>query len=195
MLLVLLPINEGCTATSLRLSRAPRGIGCWYRRSVTVVCQMTEGELSLHHSPRLGRRAAGPVLSIPELRTLEGIPSGTWPRSLRCDERAGFVRSTRGQSGRYTLARPATEIAVGEALAALGGRLYDGTFCQCHGGSQRMCTHLSECSIRPVWKQVQDLVDDVLSRLTLQHLRGSERERSARATSRAVALACLPRGG
>ena len=81
---------------------------------------------------------------------------------------------------------------MSDALAALGGRLYDGTFCQRHGGSQRMCTHLSDCSIRPVWKQVQDLVDDVLSRLTLQNLLCSEQEMSARATSRAVALPADP---
>jgi len=55
-----------------------------------------------------------------------------------------------------------------------------------------MCTHLSECSIRPVWKQVQGLVDEVLSRLTLEHLLCSEQEMSARASSRAVVLPLHP---
>ena len=152
----------------------------------------SQEEYGLRCLVQLGRHAGGPVLTIPELSRLEGISVSHVAKIMRALRRAGFVRSTRGQSGGYTLARPATEIAVGEALAALGGRLYDGTFCQRHGGSQRMCTHLSECSIRPVWKQVQDLVDDVLSRLTLQHLLGSELEMSARATPRAVALPIYP---
>ena len=152
----------------------------------------SQEEYGLRCLVQLGRHAGGPVLTIPELSKLEGISVSHVAKIMRARRRAGFVRSTRGQSGGYTLARPAAEIAVGEALAALGGRLYDGTFCQRHGGSQRMCTHLSECSIRPVWKQVQDLVDDVLSRLTLQHLLCSEQEMSARATSRAVALPTYP---
>ena len=152
----------------------------------------SQEEYGLRCLVQLGRHAGGPVLTIPELSKLEGISVSHVAKIMRALRRAGFVRSTRGQSGGYTLARPATEIAVGEALAALGGRLYDGTFCQRHGGSQRMCTHLSECSIRPVWKQVQDLVDDVLSRLTLQNLLCSELEMSARATSRAVALPAYP---
>jgi Rrf2 family protein len=152
----------------------------------------SQEEYGLRCLVQLGRHAGGPVLTIPELSKLEGISVSHVAKIMRALRRTGFVRSTRGQSGGYTLARPASEIAVGEALAALGGRLYDGTFCQRHTGSQRMCTHLSECSIRPVWKQVQDLVDDVLSRLTLQHLLGSEQEMSARATPRAVALPIYP---
>ena len=152
----------------------------------------SQEEYGLRCLVQLGRHAGGPVLTIPELSRLEGISVSHVAKIMRALRRAGFVRSTRGQSGGYTLARPATEIAVGEALAALGGRLYDGTFCQRHGGSQRMCTHLSECSIRPVWKQVQDLVDDVLSRLTLQHLLGSELEMSARASGYATPLPMQP---
>lgn len=152
----------------------------------------SQEEYGLRCLVQLGRHAGGPVLTIPELSRLEGISVPHVAKIMRVLRRAGFVRSTRGQSGGYSLARPASEVAVGEALAALGGRLYDGTFCQRHGGALRLCTHLSECSIRPVWKQVQDLVDEVLSRLTLEHLLCSEQEMNARATSRAVALALHP---
>jgi Rrf2 family protein len=152
----------------------------------------SQEEYGLRCLVQLGRHAGGPVLTIPEISKLEGISVPHVAKIMRALRKAGFVRSTRGQSGGYTLARPASEIAVGEALAALGGRLYDGTFCQRHGGAQRLCMHLSDCSIRPVWKQVQDLVDEVLSRLTLQHLLCTEQEMSARATSRAVPLPVSP---
>ena len=148
----------------------------------------SQEEYGLRCLVQLGRHAGGPVLTIPEISRLEGISVPHVAKIMRALRKTGFVRSTRGQSGGYSLSRPAAEIAVGEALAALGGRLYDGTFCQRHGGSQRLCTHLSDCSIRPVWKQVQDLVDEVLSRLTLQHLLCTELEMFARAGSRGVPL-------
>lgn len=152
----------------------------------------SQEEYGLRCLVQLGRHADGRVLTIPEISRLEGISVPHVAKIMRALRKAGFVTSTRGQSGGYTLARPAAEIAVGEALAALGGRLYDGTFCQRHGGSQKMCTHLSDCSIRPVWKQVQDLVDEVLNRLTLQHLLCSEQEMFARAGARAVPLPLYP---
>jgi len=152
----------------------------------------SQEEYGLRCLVQLGRHAGGPVLTIPELSRLEGISVPHVAKIMRALRKAGFVRSTRGQSGGYTLARPASEIPVGEALAALGGRLFDSTFCQRHAGVERLCTHLSDCSIRPVWRQVQDLVDQVLSRLTLQHLLCSEEEMSARATSRAVGLPVYP---
>jgi Rrf2 family protein len=152
----------------------------------------SQEEYGLRCLVQLGRHTDGRVLTIPELSRLEGISVPHVAKIMRVLRRAGFVRSTRGQSGGYTLARRASQIAVGEALAALGGRLYDGSFCQRHGGSLRTCMHLSDCSIRPVWQQVQELVDEVLSRLTLEHLLGSEQEMSARATSRAVPLPMYP---
>ena len=152
----------------------------------------SQEEYGLRCLVQLGRHAGGPVLTIPEISRREGITVSHVAKIMRVLRRAGFVRSTRGQSGGYTLARPASQIAVGEALAALGGRLFDGKFCDRHSGMERLCTHLSDCSIRPVWRQVQDLVDEVLSRLTLEHLLCSEQEMSARATSRAVPLPMHP---
>jgi Rrf2 family protein len=154
----------------------------------------SQEEYGLRCLVQLGRHADGRVLTIPELSRLEGISVPHVAKIMRVLRKAGYVRSTRGQAGGYTLARPASEIPVGEALAALGGRLYDGSFCQRHGGSQRLCTHLSDCSIRPVWKQVQDLVDEVLSRLNLQHLLCTEQEMFARAGSRSVTLPLHPTG-
>jgi Rrf2 family protein len=152
----------------------------------------SQEEYGLRCLVQMGRHAGGPVLTISEISRLEGISVPHVAKIMRALRKAGFVRSTRGQAGGYSLARPAAEIAVGEALAALGGRLFDGSFCQRHGGVERLCTHLSDCSIRPVWRQVQDLVDQVLSRLTLQHLLCSEEEMRAWATSRTVGLPVLP---
>jgi Rrf2 family iron-sulfur cluster assembly transcriptional regulator len=92
---------------------------------------------------------------------------------MRLLRRGGFVRSTRGQSGGYSLARPIEETVVGDVLAGLGPRLFDAQFCERYSGNDALCTHLGDCSILPVLRRLQDAVDAVMGRLTLgQLLRG-----------------------
>ena len=103
-------------------------------------------------------------LTIAEMSQREGISAPNVAKIMRVLRRAGLVTSTRGKAGGYALARPPEEIPVGEVLAALGGRLFDPGFCDQHAGSARLCTHIADCSIRPVLRQVQDAVDQVLGR-------------------------------
>jgi Rrf2 family iron-sulfur cluster assembly transcriptional regulator len=93
--------------------------------------------------------------------------------------RGGFVKSTRGQSGGYSLARTAESIVVGHVLAVLGGRLYEPAFCDGHSGLERLCTHMPDCSIRSVWRMVQGAVDHVLGKISLKDLLVTEREMNA----------------
>jgi Rrf2 family protein len=98
---------------------------------------------------------------------------------MRVLREGGFVKSTRGQSGGYALSRLAEQINVGEVLAALGGRLYEPSFCDTHGGLGKLCTHMPDCSIRSVWRMLQNAVDQVLSKITLKDLLVSEQEMNA----------------
>ncbi|MCS6954640.1 MAG: Rrf2 family transcriptional regulator, partial [Bryobacteraceae bacterium] len=93
---------------------------------------------------------------------------------LRILRNAGFLKSARGQAGGYTLARPPEEIIIGDVLAELGGRLFEGDFCERHAGQEASCTHSSDCSIRSLWSTVQTAVDRVLSRTTLRDLMRAE---------------------
>jgi DNA-binding IscR family transcriptional regulator len=52
----------------------------------------------------------------------------------------------------------------------LGGRLYEPDFCEQHVGSEEVCTHTIDCSIRFLWRSVQHVVDQLLSKTTLQDL-------------------------
>lgn len=137
-------------------------------------------------------RQGGESVTIGELAGLEGISTPNAAKILRVLRRGGYVRSTRGQAGGYLLARPAHEINVGEALALLGGRLYDPRFCDKHSGMERSCHHLSDCSIRSVWRLVQDAVDQVLGRLTLQDLLRNEQEMAAFKSPHALSLPVIP---
>ena len=65
---------------------------------------------------------------------------------------------------------------MGDVLAALGGRLYDASSATATRALASSCTHLGDCSIRPVLRDVQRAIDQVLGRLTLKSLLCTERE-------------------
>jgi Rrf2 family protein len=148
----------------------------------------TQEEYGLRCLLQIGRHGDGASLTIAELSELEGISAPNVAKIMRILRRAGFVTSTRGQSGGYALARAAELLSVGEVLAALGGRFFDATFCDRHSGAAALCMNDSDCSIRPVLRQLQVVVDQVLGQLTLRSLLRSEREVIAWVSPRAVPL-------
>jgi Rrf2 family protein len=119
---------------------------------------------------QLGRQGKGTSLTIPEISRAEGLSSHYVAKLMRVLRKGGLVKSVRGQAGGYVLARPLERITVAEALAVLGGRLYDPEFCDQHGGAHPSCTHTIDCSIRSLWHRVQYVVDQVLGRTTLAEL-------------------------
>jgi Rrf2 family iron-sulfur cluster assembly transcriptional regulator len=128
---------------------------------------------------RVGREGIAGSVTISELSRAEGISEPNVAKMMRVLREGGFVKSTRGQSGGYALSRPAEQINVGQVLAALGGRLYEASFCDTHGGLGNPCAHMPDCSIRSVWRMLQNAVDQVLARITLKDLLVSEREMNA----------------
>jgi Rrf2 family protein len=119
-------------------------------------------------------RAGGKGVTIPDIGRLEGLSEPYAAKLLRILRTGGFVKAARGQTGGYTLAKPPSEIVIGDVLAELGGRLFDTDFCKHHSGQEYSCTHSSDCSIRSLWTTVQTAVDGVLSRTTLHDLLAPE---------------------
>lgn len=136
----------------------------------------SQEEYGLRCLLRLGMQPPSASLTIPEISRLEGISPHYVAKLLRVLRRGQLVRSARGQAGGYVLARPASQIVVAEALAVLGGRLFDPEFCERHAGEELVCTHSIDCSLRSLWRTVQSAVDRVLTRTTLHDLLGHEQE-------------------
>ncbi len=126
-------------------------------------------ELGLRCLVQMGRQAESSV-TIADLSRVEGISSANVAKVMRVLRTHGFVDSTRGQQGGYRLAQAPGDVNIGEAMAALGGRLYDPSFCDRHSGSEESCTNLTDCTVRSVWRMVQGAVDEVLGQLTLQDI-------------------------
>ena len=136
----------------------------------------SQEEYGLRCLLQIARGGEAANLTIPALSSLEGISRSYVAKLLRILRRGGYIKSARGQVGGYALARPANQINVGEALALLGGRLYDPDFCEHHVGLESICTNVGDCSIRSLWRGVQLVVDHLLSQTTLADLLRSEKE-------------------
>jgi Rrf2 family iron-sulfur cluster assembly transcriptional regulator len=115
-------------------------------------------------------------LTIAEISRHEGISPAYVAKLMRVLRAAGLVTSARGAAGGYCLARDPEHIAVGEAMAVLGGRLYEPQFCAEHAGDERVCTHSVDCSLRSLWRSLQLVLDQVLDKTTLRDLLRNESE-------------------
>lgn len=119
-------------------------------------------------------KAPSGYMTITEIATAESLSQAYVAKLLRLLRKEGFITSLRGQKGGYRLARPADRINVGEALEALGGRLYSKDFCRRYPGNQQICVHNTDCAIRSLFGALEDVVQQALRGTMLSHLSGGE---------------------
>lgn len=122
----------------------------------------------------VAHQGANGSATIPEISRHEGISTAYVGKLMRILRQDGFVKAARGKAGGYTLALPPERIYVGDVLTILGGRIYEDDFCHRHSGILTSCAHSTDCSIRSLWRAVQDAVDGILRKTTIRDLLGSE---------------------
>ena len=137
------------------------------------ILSLARAELSTKGDP-FPPGSGSPSLGVPQIAKSEGLSVEYTGKLIRILRQSGLVKSTIGRRGGYRLARPADRITVEEVLAALDARVYERELCQRYTGDRRSCVHNSDCSIRSLWAGLQHMIDDVLSKVTLRDLLGTE---------------------
>lgn len=133
-----------------------------------------QDEYGLRVLIRIARNDQEEGLSIIQLCDAEGLSQSYMAKVTRTLRMAGFIESTRGPKGGYVLAKAPEDIPVNQVLDALGGALFDDSFCNAHTGGLRICTNSVDCSVRSLWRIIQVALDSILERVTLKDLLGSE---------------------
>ena len=113
-------------------------------------------------------------MTINEISEAEGLSVHNVAKLARVLRLAGLIKSNRGQVGGYSLTKPADKISLNKVLEALGGRMFETKFCEDHTGLLNICTNSTDCSLRSFWQIIQNSVDQVLQKFTLQDLLGPE---------------------
>ena len=110
------------------------------------------------------------TMTILELSQKEDMTPAYVAKIMSALRRGELVKSIRGQSGGYKLARPANEINVNDVLLALGGKFFSKEEYCTTTGSHAACVHSMDCSIRSVWTGLEIAMTTYLKKCRLSDL-------------------------
>jgi Rrf2 family protein len=128
----------------------------------------------------------GNTAIVADIAAANNIPKKFLDAILLELRNAGFVRSKKGPSGGYSLARSATEIIVGDAIRALDGALAP-IACASRNFWRPCedCTDENACSVRLIMVDVRDAISNILDNTNLSALAARGR---AKGKARAAAI-------
>ncbi len=125
----------------------------------------TKGRYALRMMTALARREKS--ASLREIAEEENVPIKYAEAIMSLLVKAGFVCSTRGKLGGYTLTRAPEDYTLAEVLIETENSL---AATDCTGRKEADCPHAATCPTLPVWRALDETVYDFLSRYTLVDL-------------------------
>ena len=126
----------------------------------------TRGRYGIHAMYDLALNAEKGPQSIKAIAERGDMPDAYLEQLIAVLKREGLVTSTRGAQGGYMLARPASEITVGDVLRALEGGL---SLVDCLDGEES-CGKSCACPSRIVWMKLRDGMNAIVDGITLQDM-------------------------
>jgi len=116
----------------------------------------------------LASRPPGEPIPVREICEVMGLPESYLVKILQDLSRRGLVFSHRGMRGGFSLARPAKDISIREALEACVGALFP---VKCLLGNP-ICSDEAACPIHRAWFHAQDEFLMALERISLADIAG-----------------------
>lgn len=108
----------------------------------------------------------GPV-TIHELAKRADIPAKFLEQILLDLKRGGFVESRRGKVGGYILAKPASNIKVGEVVRFIDGPIEP---IACIEKGYSGCNDIYKCAFRKIWQDVAQATSEIIDNITFEDL-------------------------
>ncbi len=135
----------------------------------------TKGRYALRVMIDIAANSDGRCIPIKEISKRQEISEKYLEQIFTVLSRSGFLRSTRGAQGGYTLTRDPAEYTVGMILRALEGNLAP-VDCVSQGQlpgdppGGLPCPRAEQCVTWEVWAQIRDAVNSVVDHITLADL-------------------------
>ena len=128
-------------------------------------------ELSLNYNSKK-------IVQIKSMAKKLNIPVKYLEQLLLILKGAGYVRSIRGPSGGYFLARHPKEITVGEIIRKVEG---DTAPIACVGSSSyNRCEDTVHCVFRQIWVDVKNSINNIVDNITFEDLVKRVREKETK---------------
>jgi Rrf2 family protein len=143
-----------------------------------------KGDYALKALLQLALNYGGPdrgVLSITEIAKGGDMPTKFLEQILLSLRRGGFVKSRRGASGGFLLARHPKDITIGEVIRFIEGPI-EPIACV-EDGAYNRCGDINSCIFRDLWREVKDAIAVVVDTVTFEELVLKFKARSLNARS------------
>lgn len=132
----------------------------------------TRGRYGLRALIDLAVNEENGAVSTQSIAERQAISESYLEQLIRMLKKDGLVTSVRGAGGGYHLARPASEISVGDILRCLEGGI-DAVACPANEGSS--CEEADACVTKFVWKRINDAIADAVDSILLSELADESR--------------------
>ena len=134
----------------------------------------TRGRYALRVMLGLAQHGGSGFVSLKTVAERQDI-SMKYLEAIVCElKKAGLLESGRGKEGGYRLSRAPEDYSVGEILRVLEDNLAP---VACIKAGSVDCAHAGECMTLPMWRELDELTNAYLDRVTLQDLLSGEKWR------------------
>lgn len=128
----------------------------------------TKGRYGLRALIDLALYSEEEAVSISSIAARQNISESYLEQLAAKLKKAGIIKSIRGASGGYRLARDPEEISVGDILRALEGSL---EAVECAGlKEENTCGEADFCVTKYVWKRINDSISQTVDDIKLDRL-------------------------
>ncbi len=128
----------------------------------------TKGRYGLRALIDLALYSENEAVSIASISARQQISESYLEQLIAKLRKAGLVSSVRGAGGGYKLAKPASEISVGDILRALEGSL---DAVKCPGLEEDgFCEGSEYCVTKYVWQKINDSINRTVDEIRLDRL-------------------------
>lgn len=142
----------------------------------------TKGRYGLRAMIDLAIHGKEEAVSIASIAARQKISESYLEQLIPKLRKAGMISSVRGAGGGYMLAKPASEISVGDILRALEGSL-DPVDCAGLPGASG-CTSSGGCVTKYVWQKINESINQTVDGMNLEELiRETESENTSEINS------------
>lgn len=127
----------------------------------------TKGRYALRVMVDLAQHEQDGYISLKDVAERQHISMKYLEMIVGCLNKAGLVLSLRGKNGGYRLAKAAAECSVADVIRATEGSLTPVKCPACEGSG---CEQSDSCYTRPVWQELDRIVEEYLSGITVADL-------------------------
>nr|WP_288555094.1 Rrf2 family transcriptional regulator [uncultured Mediterraneibacter sp.] len=134
----------------------------------------TKGRYGLRALIDLALYSETEPVSINTIAERQGLSERYLEQLMALLKKNGIVKSIRGASGGYSLAKPAAEISVGDILRALEGNLEP---VDCGGlNPEEGCSASRTCVTKYVWQRINESITNTVDEIMLDQILAESRK-------------------